>query len=494
MPKAVVIGAGIGGLTAALLLAQAGLEVTLCEAAATPGGKLRQMQAGGVAIDAGPTVLTMLPVFETIFASAGASLAAYIKVEPLDILARHAWEDAPRLDLFSDTARNVDAIGRFAGAREAQNYAAFAVRAKKIYEILDSSFMQIAQPGLTGLLRRAGPALVNISPFNSLWDELKRTFASPRLRQLFGRYATYCGSSPFSAPATLMLIAHAEQRGVWRVEGGMFGLARAFEALAQARGVRFLYNTPVKEILARNGRASGVKLANGEVLPADIVVANADLTALASGLLGAQAARAVRGSLAGATPSLSAVTFGITGTLSGHFEPAHHNVLFSDDYAAEFAALKAGEMPADPTVYLCAQAPGAYFALINAPPAAAQAPEDTTPCLNRILTKLRACGLVLTPHHISSTGPRAFGAAFPGSNGALYGRALTGWRDSFNRPGAATRLPGLFLAGGSVHPGPGLPMAAISGRLAAEAALAFSAKSQMVAMPGGISTLSAMTG
>jgi 1-hydroxycarotenoid 3,4-desaturase len=495
MRRVVIIGAGIGGLASALLLANAGLEVVVCEAGATPGGKLRHAVAGGVRIDAGPTVLTMLPVFQAIFASAGARLEDYVAVERLDVLARHAWEGVRSLDLFDDTSRNVAAIGEFAGAKAALGYKAFAARSKKIYEILEGSFMQIAQPGLAGLVLRSGVSLMNISPFATLWGELGTYFANPRLRQLFGRYATYCGSSPFNAPATLMLIAHAEQRGVWRVQGGMFALARAFEAAAQARGVQFLYNAPVQDILIASGRACGVKLNNGEVLPADAVVANTELGALAGGLLGATAQQAVAGSMKGAVRSYSAKTWAMTGSISGNFQPAHHNVFFSEDYPAEFAQLAAGQMPADPTVYLCAPEPGAFFALINAP-ANGDAPqvEAFPPCLTKVMKKLQACGLRLTPTAVTAAQPRQFATMFPGSGGALYGRALTGWRDSFARPGTGTKLPGLFLAGGSVHPGPGLPMAAISGRLAASAVMDFCARSRTVVMPGGISTPSAMTG
>jgi 1-hydroxycarotenoid 3,4-desaturase len=239
MQKIAIIGAGIGGLVAALLLAAAGREVVLCEAAASPGGKLRQVVVDGAAIDAGPTVFTLRPVFEAIFAQAGLNFADDVVLQPLDCLARHAWEDGSKLDLFADSARNAAAIGAFAGPGAADGYTEFSKRSRKIFETLDASFMQVPQPGLSGLLRRAGPGLLGISPFATLWDELGRYFKDPRLRQLFARYATYCGSSPFTAPATLMLIAHAEQLGVWQVAGGMFRLAEVFSARAQAAGAVF---------------------------------------------------------------------------------------------------------------------------------------------------------------------------------------------------------------------------------------------------------------
>jgi len=216
MSKTAIIGAGIGGLVAALLLASAGREVDVYETAASPGGKLRVVPLDGINIDAGPTVFTLRPVFEAIFAQAGLNFSDELILHPLECLARHVWDDGAQLDLFAETARNVEAIGSFAGATAARGYTAFARRSKRIFETLDGNFMQIPQPGLGGLVRRAGPGLLDISPFATMWKELHRYFKNRKLHQLFARYATYCGCSPFTAPATLMLIAHAEQMGVWR--------------------------------------------------------------------------------------------------------------------------------------------------------------------------------------------------------------------------------------------------------------------------------------
>jgi 1-hydroxycarotenoid 3,4-desaturase len=317
-------------------------------------------------------------------------------------------------------------------------------------------------------LKAAGPRLAGISPFKSLWDELGGYFSDPRLRQLFGRYATYCGSSPFEAPATLMLIAHAELLGVWRVAGGMIRLAEALAALAVARGAKFVFGARVTEIGVAGGRVAFVRTAALDAA-VDAVVANADLAAIDAGLLGAAARQAVAGMSRRARPSFSAVTWAMTGRAED-FALAHHNVVFARDCAAEFAALARGRVPAAPTVYVCAAEPGRFFCLVNAPADGARADAG---CLVDMLGQLRRCGLDLQPDAVVRTDPAGWARKFPGTGGALYGRALAGWRDSFARPGARTKLPGFYLAGGGVHPGPGLPMAATSGRLAAECVLTF---------------------
>ncbi len=238
--RVVVIGAGIGGLVSALELAARGCRVTLCERAAAPGGKMREIFIDGVPLDAGPTVFTMRWVFDSLFAEVGTRLEDQISVTPLEILARHAWSEAERFDLFADLERTVDAIGDFSGGAEARRFLEFSAHARRIYETLEQPFICAQRPGPLSLVRSGGLRglgdLWQIKPFNRLWSTLGTYFRDPRLRQLFGRYATYCGSSPFLAPATLMLVAHVEQQGVWQIEGGMHRLAAALAELAKQRG------------------------------------------------------------------------------------------------------------------------------------------------------------------------------------------------------------------------------------------------------------------
>lgn len=505
----VVIGAGVGGLVSAALLAARGLAVTLVEAAPTPGGKLRAIRVDDSPIDGGPTVFTMKPLFDRLFASCGDSLDAHLVTRPATVLARHFWGTA-RLDLFADPARTEAAIGDFAGAAEAQGYRAFRAESKRLFDALDEPFLRSANTNPIVLGWRMGARgfadWCNLRAYTSLWRALGGFFRDPRLRQLFGRYATYCGSSPFQCPATLMLIAHVEASGVWTIDGGMHRLARALEALGEGQGVRFRYASPVREICIERGRAAGVLLASGERIAASAVVCNADPAALGAGRFGAAAARAVA-PMAARHRSLSAMVW--TGHADATGVPlTRHNVFFSNDYRAEFAALAQGRLAVAPSVYLCAQDRGdagdlaaaraggeRVQIIINAPPNGDG--HGFTPAeIDQCTTAMQACvsraglSLRLAPGTELTT-PANFETLCPSTGGALYGRASHGWAASFRRQSSRTRIPGLYCAGGSTHPGAGVPMAALSGRLAADCLLRDRASmfpSQRVAMPGGIST------
>jgi 1-hydroxycarotenoid 3,4-desaturase len=506
--RAVVVGAGVGGLVTAALLARRGLGVTVLERAPRVGGKMRQVPVGGLVVDAGPTVLTMRWVFEEIFAALGERLTDHLTLRPAERLARHAWAGGAVLDLYADPARSADAIGAFAGAAAAQGYLRFVAYCQRIHAAVEQPFLRGERPGLRtafAALRQLGlGALATIDGHRTMWKALGEFFPDPRLRQLFGRYATYTGSSPFLAPATLNVIAHVERDGVWLVEGGMYRIAEALRALAERAGARVRTGEHVAEIAVDRRGAAGVRLASGERLEADAVILNGDAEALARGLFGEPAARAAD---APPTRSLSAVTWALAAETSG-FPLVRHSVFFSSDYEAEFRELFAGgRVPREPTVYVCAQdrdddgafagGPERLLILVNAPPHGdrpdrPETPEQVPECQTRTFDLLARLGLRVGPSVGPTvvTTPQGFDRLFPATGGALYGPASHGMTSAFHRSTARSRIPGLYLCGGSAHPGAGVPMVAQSGRLAAAAViadLASTSPSPRAATPGGIS-------
>jgi 1-hydroxycarotenoid 3,4-desaturase len=483
--RVVIVGAGVGGLAAAIDLSRQGRPVVVLEAQPRAGGKLHQREVGGLRVDAGPTVLTMRWAFDELFADAGRSLADYVTLARAETLARHVWPDGSSLDLYADRARSAEAVGALAGPAEARGYLAFSAHARRIYETVEGPFLRSQRLGARSVLRASAAlglgALPAIDAHRTAWRALGSFFHDPRLVQLFGRYATYVGSSPFLAPATLNLIAHVEQEGVWLVEGGMIRIAAALERLATELGAEVRTGAPVASIEAPRGRVEGVVLASGERVEASCVVMNGDVAALADGRLGPDAARAAA-RVGRRDRSLSAVTFAIAGRPAGR-PLVRHNVFFSSSSPDEFGDLfDRRVLPREATVYVCAEdrddagrGPGGVerlFLIVNAPADGdALGPTETEidACEARTFSFLTRLGLDLSDRTTVRASPRSFERLFPATGGALYGRATHGITASLTRPGARTRLPGLYLAGGSAHPGAGVPMALLSGRLAAQA-------------------------
>lgn len=485
-----IVGAGMAGLAAAITLASHGEKVTLLEKQSYPGGKMRQQKIGGSVLDAGPTVLTMKWVFENLFASAGSSFENEISLQKAAILARHAWDGEGQFDLFADQEHSENEIARFFDSANAAGYRRFCADSKAIYETLSDTFIAAPRPSPLELGRRIGftnfSALQRLRPFQTMWRALGDYFPDDRLRQLFGRYATYVGSSPYSAPATLMLIAHVEQEGVWFVEGGMHSLASSLASLAAQFGAEFKYDCAVQRIATSGSKATGVELATGEKIEADHVVYCGDASQLSADFLsnGKDLSLVVPAS----KRSLSALTWSVVAKTSG-FDLHRHNVFFSGDYQKEFDELfDDRQVPSKPTVYVCAQdretaqplldgSSERLLCLINAPAFGDHrtlCPEELSTCKDQTFSLLDQCGLKVELDQDLSvvTQPADFETLFPGSGGAIYGRASHGWAASFARPGTKTPIPGLYLAGGSVHPGAGVPMAALSGMLAAEQIIA----------------------
>lgn len=475
-----VIGGGMAGISAALALSSQGHAVTLIEQHEQLGGKLREATFGDKRIDCGPTVFTLKPVFDRLFSMVNERLEDHVNLKQAHILARHFWLDQSPFDLYSDVSKTCEQVDAVFNAKEAERYRKFASQTKAVFDTLDDTFMQAQKPtplsltfshGLTGIFR-----LWQTQPFKTLWASLAKDFESPHLRQLFARYATYCGSSPFQAPATLMLIAHAERQGVWYLEEGMYSLVQALQNLLEKQEVHILLSTKVTDIATQSdGSVKSVTIDNNQARLADAIVFAGDTADLTAGSFGTKPQQAVSPRT---DKSLSAITRSELATTSG-LQLSHHNVFFSNDYPLEFEELfELQRVPSHPTLYVCAQdrgdakelnGPERLFTLANAP--AAQLDEEVIErTVSSIPNWLNQYGLQTTPHTESkSDSPNTFGQLFPSTQGALYGRPTHGMMGSFQRPGSRSKLKGLYLAGASVHPGAGIPMVCLSGMLAAEA-------------------------
>ena len=504
--KVVVIGAGMGGLASAMRLAHAGCDVTVVDMHGAPGGKMRTVESVAGPVDAGPTVMTMRHVFDALFEDVGTQLDDHVTLKNDPILARHWWPDGSTLDLHADAEASAAAVRELCGAREEAAFRVFSAKAAALFEAFDLPMMRAAEPRLGALAVRvlATPALwPALAPMKTLATSLAAQFHDPRLRQLFGRYATYVGGSPYRSPAVLGLIWHAESSGVWSVEGGMHRLAAAMASVAEGLGARMVYDAEAVRIEAQDDRVVAVHLADGARLAADSVVFNGDPRALATGLLG-ETPKTALPRAATEPRSLSAYVWSFAAKPTGP-DLTHHNVFFGADPRREFDPIAGGNLPEDPTLYICAQDRGAgarpegqerFEIIMNGAPTDGRASEEPDLCRTRTFQGLARFGLQFDPlpGMEALTTPRGFDRLFPASQGSLYGRSPHGLMAAFQRPTARTKLPGLYLAGGGAHPGAGVPMATLSGAHAAAAILtdrALTSRSRRTATPGGMSTGSA---
>jgi 1-hydroxycarotenoid 3,4-desaturase len=291
MKHVAIIGAGIGGLAAAMRLAHGGVRVTVLERQPTPGGKMRSLPSAAGMIDAGPTVLTMKPVFDALFRDVGCQLADYATLIQEDILARHFWRDGTRLDLMRDPQANLENVRHCFGAAAAAEFHRFSRDAEHLFEQLNGPMMQAATPALPKMIPvilKSPRTVIKMDPLRSLAQSLAHRFSDPRLAQLFARYATYIGGLPQASPALLALIWHVESLGVWHVKGGMRQLAFGMEACAQDLGADFRYESFVTKFeRTDNGRYQ--LECDGRLISCDAVLFNGDPNALTRGFLGPEA-------------------------------------------------------------------------------------------------------------------------------------------------------------------------------------------------------------
>lgn len=487
MSRVVVVGAGVGGLAAAARLAALGHQVTVLEQAGTVGGKLGWYAEAGFGFDTGPSLLTLPHLLDDTFAATGG--ASPLRLRLLDPLTRYRFADGSVVQTSPAPEATAQSLDRGLGPGAGRQWHGLLAHGQRLWTATREPFLQRPLRGaatLAGLAARRPADLALVAPWRSLRDLGRRHLGDPRLVQLLDRYATYSGSDPRRAPAALAAIPYAEAAfGGWYVEGGLRRIATALAERAGERGAAIRTGAEVTRVGLAGGQVSGVWLAGGEWLPADAVVTDSDASLVYGRLLaGHPAARVQLGRLARAQPSFSGfvLLLGLSGRTPGL---AHHTVAFCADYDAEFDALAQGRLVEDPTVYVSAPvdpacAPAgqeAWFVLVNAArhgpgPGCLDwdAPGLAERYADRVLAVLAARGLDVRDRvllrRVRTPADLARDAAAPG--GAIYGSSSNGARAAFLRPANRSPVPGLYLAGGSAHPGGGLPLVLLSARIVAE--------------------------
>jgi phytoene desaturase len=483
----IVIGAGIGGLSAAIRLAARGLHVIVLEQNDAPGGKMREVREQGFRWDTGPSVITMRPVFEELFKAAGEKLEDHLVLRPVDPLTRYFFRDGVVLDATSDRERMAEQISRI-DRHDVHGYDAYLEHAAFLHRVTGPLFIYGERPGPADLLKVRLPDAVRLQPFSKMQGSIKGYVRSPHLQKLFGRFATYIGSSPYHAPATLGVISHVELgQGVWYPQGGIFSIARALHDLACQLGSDVRLGCPVRNIVVQDGRAMGVKLSSGEEIQADAVIANVDAALVYNRLLPQGIAPAHRARDLGLKRLSCSGFILLLGVRGEHDALTHHNIFFPDDYQQEFVDIfDRGVPPARPTIYVSItskttpdDAPRGHenwYVMVNAPAIGPEFDWTSQAWAYRdvVLDELADFGFelrdkIVIERMITPTDIETRTASW---RGALYGELFDSPWVAFRRPTSrAGDIKNLYLAGGTTHPGGGVPMVMLSGKLAAKAIL-----------------------
>ncbi|MBO6795086.1 MAG: phytoene desaturase [Balneolaceae bacterium] len=472
--KVSIIGAGIGGLASACLLAAENHEVNVFEQQANVGGKMNRFEKDGFVFDTGPSLLTMPHILEKLYQNCGSSLENELSLQELSPICRYFYQDGTVFNCFDDRLQTLEEIRKIAPEDELA-YTKFLNYAEDIYNKTADAFIYNPLYSLSDFRQLDLFSFFGIDAFSTVSDRVDQKFKSQYLRKFFKRFTTYNGSSPYQAPATLNVIPHVEiNQGGFYIDGGLYLLAESLQKLAESLGVVFHFDSTVQQIITKNKTVTGIKV-NDQIIESDFVVSNSDATETITRLLDTGAVSASKKQkAANIEPSCSG--FVLLLGLDTKFEQlAHHNIYFSNNYEREFDQIfDAKVMPNDPTIYVAntsysnpKHAPengSNLFVLVNAPylSEAYDWESKKESYGDFIIRQLEERGLDNLSDHIKikeCITPTDFYRKYSSNKGSIYGTSSNSKFSAFVRPRNKFKgLNGLYLVGGSTHPGGGIPL------------------------------------
>jgi phytoene desaturase len=479
-PRALVIGGGFGGLSAAIHLRCAGYDVTIFEANDRVGGRANLIEQDGFRFDTGPSLLNYPWVFEDLFRAANRSLRDYVRLLPVDPSIRFLWDDGASFTLSSNLHRLRDECERIEPGSSA-GLMSFLADAEAKY---DFSFRKLVRRNvdnpLAWMAALTPREMVRSAVWRSLYGELSRFFRSPRICEALGSYAMYLGGSPWTLPGLFSILPYGELAyGLWLPAGGIYGLVEAMERLAGDTGVRILKRHRVRRILVQDARATGIELADGTRVDGSVVVSNVDVPTTRAELLGDRdGGRRLR-----MTPGVITFYWGIRGRIDGL---RHHTIFLPPDFKDTFEDLLRRKripenlpfyisVPSDTDASLAPPGDTAAFALVPTPRLSELGPVDWPSAVaavrTRILDRLRSHGIAIDPGRIVLERvwtPETWGREFGLYDGSAFGATHSLFQiGPFRPPNHDRRIRGLYYVGTSTTPGTGLPMVVLGGEMTA---------------------------
>ncbi len=482
MPKALIIGAGIAGIATAIRLAVQGHQVEVFEANGYPGGKLSEFEKDGFRFDAGPSLFTMPQYVDELFTLAGKNPTDFFGYQKLDKVCQYFYEDGTKLNAFADAGKFAKEVNIVTG-EPISSVKKYLANSANIYNITNHVFLERSLHRIKTFLRRDTIRSIfgfpQIDAFRTMHKANEGFFKDDRMVQFYDRYATYNGSNPYAAPATLNVIPHLEQHyGAYFPKGGMYSITCSLVELAESLGAKFHYNSPVDEVVLDGGKATGIKV-KGDIIKGDTIVSNMDVWFTYYRLLKAYPKLFPKKILSQERSSSALIFYwGINKQFPGL---DLHNIFFSTDYKAEFDHIwQDKDIFHDPTIYLnisskykTDDAPDGcenWFTMINVPANTGQdwdaliakARENILKKLTRILGD-DIGSLIISESILDPLGIESKTSSYQGS---LYGTSSNSQFAAFLRhANKSSKIKNLYFCGGSVHPGGGIPLCLLSAKI-----------------------------